>query len=237
MTGESISFRPTPEQYGFTFGGLEPVLAVDPDTALTHVVQGHSRISNPLDRRSSHDVAAHESSSTPGTGAFFIDEGTAPRDVITIHLVDLTPAPEDWGVKNIIPCFGGLTGAPLNASLRSRCMDDRGSTTMTAPTHTLGYAARASDSAVSLPARRGSSALSESRPLRRKIRTSLVPDYFGRRHGDTRDARRNHCVPPRGTLETSSLSSGGGELPDKARKILWNGSRGATMMQRSSSTS
>ena len=205
MTGESISFRPTPEQYGFTFGGLEPVLTIDPGTTLTLWCEDAygGRI------RSTADVATTSlptSDLNPQTGPFFIN-GAAPGDVVAIHLVDLTPA-RSWGVSTLIPYFGGLTSTPLNASLQPPLQERTWFYDYDSTTHTLGFAARASDFTVALPASMMLGTVGVA-PAQREVRTSLVPDYFGG-NMDTPEMRAGTTAFLRVNVEGALLSLGDG---------------------------
>ena len=88
MSADSSRFTPTPDQYSFTFGGLEPVLTIDPGTVLTVWCEDAygGRIQSTADLPT---ASLPTNDLNPQTGPFFI-RGAEPGDVVAVHLVDLT---------------------------------------------------------------------------------------------------------------------------------------------------
>ncbi len=170
-----VQFRPTPDQYGFTFGGCEPILRIEPGTVLTlwceDAFSGHIR--------STTDVASTALISAglnPQTGPFHV-EGAEPGDVLAVHIVDLTPA-RSWGASTLIPFFGGLTSTPQEAGLQAPLAERTWIYDYDSANRTVGFAAQGSDFTVALPANPMLGTVGVA-PAQREVRTALVPDYFG----------------------------------------------------------
>ena len=85
-----VEFRPTPDQYAWTFGGVAPTHRIKPGTALK--LWTEDAFSGRLQRTS--DLPSQVLDMTqvnPQTGPFFV-EGAEPGDTLALHIVDLTPA-------------------------------------------------------------------------------------------------------------------------------------------------
>ena len=147
MTADSISFTPTPDQYGFTFGGLAPVLTIDPGTVLTLWCEDAygGRI------RSADDLATGRCPrATSIPKPVRSSSGRRPGDVVAF--TSWTSPARSWGVSTLIPYFGGLTSTPQNASLHPPLPERTWFYEYDSTNHTVGFAARASDFTVTLPA-------------------------------------------------------------------------------------
>ena len=205
MSAASIRFTPTPDQYGFTFGGLEPVLTIDPGTVLTLWCEDAygGRIQSTTDLAT---AALPTNDLNPQTGPFFI-RGAEPGDVVAVHLVDLSPA-RSWGVSTLIPYFGGLTSTPQNASLHPPLPERTWFYEYDSTNHTVGFAAQSSDFTVALPATMMLGTVGVA-PAQREVRTSLVPDYFGG-NMDTPEMRSGATAYLRVNVEGGLLSLGDG---------------------------
>jgi acetamidase/formamidase len=205
MSVASIRFTPTADQYGFTFGGLEPVLTIDPGTVLTLWCEDAygGRIQSITDLAT---ASLPTSDLNPQTGPFFI-RGAEPGDVVAVHLVDLSPA-RSWGVSTLIPYFGGLTSTPQNASLHPPLPERTWFYEYDSTHHTVGFAAQSSDFTVDLPAAMMLGTVGVA-PAQREVRTSLVPDYFGG-NMDTPEMRSGATAYLRVNVEGALLSLGDG---------------------------
>lgn len=112
---ETIRFVPTPDQYAWTFGGIDPVRRIKPGDVLELFTEdafaGHIRTSDDLPSRSIQYPFIN-----PQTGPFHV-EGAEPGDTLAIHLIDVRPA-RDWAVSTTVPLFGSLTGTKYTATLQ-----------------------------------------------------------------------------------------------------------------------
>src|SRR5919109_3307532 len=112
---EVVSFRPQPNQFAWTFGGVDPLLHVSPGTVMelwTEDAFG-GKVRGP------EDVASKVIQFpfvNPQTGPFSV-EGAEPGDTLALHFVSIEPA-RDWGVSTTMPLFGGLTGTTQTATLQ-----------------------------------------------------------------------------------------------------------------------
>lgn len=109
------TFHPTPDQYAWTFGGVDPVHAVRPGEVLELYTEdcfaGKIRGVSDLPATSIEFPFIN-----PQTGPFFV-EGAEPGDTLAIHLVDVSPA-RDWAVSTSVSLFGSLTATRITASLQ-----------------------------------------------------------------------------------------------------------------------
>ena len=94
-----VEFRPEPDQYAWTFGGVAPTHRVTPGTVLRLWSEDAfaGRLQAPTDTASALDI----DELNPQTGPFFV-EGAEPGDTLALHIVDLTPS-RDWGVSTTVP--------------------------------------------------------------------------------------------------------------------------------------
>lgn len=109
-----VGYRPSPEEFAWTLGGVPPVRRVRPGTALevwTEDAFG-GRLRGPDDRVSRLITFPFVN---PLTGPFSI-EGAEPGDTLAVHFVSIEPA-RDWAVSTTIPLFGSLTTTPVTAML------------------------------------------------------------------------------------------------------------------------
>ncbi|MFC7406638.1 acetamidase/formamidase family protein [Georgenia alba] len=200
-----VTFRPTPEQYGFTFGGAEPVMRVRPGTVLS--LWTEDAYCGQI--RSVHDHASTSLTGdglNPQTGPFWI-EGAEPGDTLAVHIVDLTPA-RDWGASATIPFFGGLTSTPLAPSLQPALEERTWVYAYDRDAHTVTFEAQGSDFAVALPANPMLGTVGVA-PADREVRSSLVPDAFGG-NMDTPEMRAGATAYLRVNVEGALFSLGDG---------------------------
>ncbi len=110
-----VEFTPSREQYVWTFGGAEPVMEVDPGTALKLWTEDAfaGRVTSRDDRPSQ---VLNPKELNPQTGPFYV-RGAEPGDTLALHVVSLTPA-RDWAASTTIPLFGALTGTDRTAGLQ-----------------------------------------------------------------------------------------------------------------------
>ncbi|GAA1817943.1 acetamidase/formamidase family protein [Nesterenkonia flava] len=171
---ETITFIPTADQLGYTFGGKDPVLRLKPGTAMTLWTQDAfgGALRRTTDKASvclGHDL-------NPQTGPFYV-EGAEPGDTLVVHLVDLTPA-RTWGASATIPFFGGLTSTPLDPTIQEPLPERTWIYEYDSAAHTVAFTAQGSEFSAALPANPMLGTVGVA-PAQREVRTSLVPDYFG----------------------------------------------------------
>ncbi len=110
-----VPFRPTPEQYAWTFGGAPPVMRIQPGTVLELWTEDcfGGRV------RSTDDLVSAVCEFpflNPQTGPFFV-EGAEPGDTLAVHFVSIEPS-RDWAASSTVPLFGALTSTHLTPTLQ-----------------------------------------------------------------------------------------------------------------------
>lgn len=170
-----VDYRPSPEQYAWTFGGAPPVRRIKPDSALR--LWTEDAFAGKL--RSTRDRASASLDMpfvNPQTGPFYV-EGAEPGDALALHFVALEPA-RDWGASSTIPFFGGLTNTDRTAMLQPPLPERTWIYDLDRAAGTVGFRAQSSDLQVELPIdpMLGTVGLA---PAGAEVRSSLVPDTFG----------------------------------------------------------
>lgn len=200
----AVSFIPTPDQLGYTFGGSEPVMRIRPNTALTLWTQDAFGGALTSTRHRASECLGHDLN--PQTGPFFV-EGVEPGDTLAVHLVDLTPA-RSWGASATIPFFGGLTSTPLDPTIQPALDERTWIYEYDSASHTVAFQAQGSEFSVALPANPMLGTVGVA-PAQREVRTSLVPDYFGG-NMDTPEMRAGTTAYFRANVEGALFSLGDG---------------------------
>lgn len=172
---EAVEFRPTPEEYAWTFGGVSPVRRVKPNTTLRLWTEDAfaGKLRSTRDRPS---TALDMPFVNPQTGPFYV-EGAEPGDALALHIAALEPA-RDWGASSTIPFFGGLTNTERTATLQPHLPERTWIYDLDRTAGTVGFHAQGSDLEVELPMNPmlGTVGLA---PAGMEVRSSLVPDMFG----------------------------------------------------------
>jgi acetamidase/formamidase len=172
---EVVEFRPEPEQYAFTFGGVAPVRTVTPPAMLRLWTQdafcGNVRQVTDLP-----SAVLTMPFVNPQTGPFYV-EGAEPGDTLALHLLELTPA-RTWGASSTIPFFGGLTSTDRTATLQDPLPERTWIYEMDSARQTVAFQAQASDLRVELPIEPMLGTVGVA-PAAGEVRSSLVPDTFG----------------------------------------------------------
>jgi acetamidase/formamidase len=166
-----VEFRPTPEQYAWTFGGVAPSHRIRPGTVLR--LWTEDAFSGRLRSTSDGPGALDMTQVNPQTGPFFV-EGAEPGDTLAIHIVDLTPA-RDWGASTTIPFFGALTHPSL---LHDPLPERTWIYELDRARGTVGFAATSNGMRLELPLEPMLGTVGVA-PPGREVRSSLVPDVFG----------------------------------------------------------
>ena len=170
-----VEFRPRPDQYAWTFGGVAPTHRIAPGTALKLWTEDafSGRLQRTTDRPS--DVL-DMSEVNPQTGPFYV-EGAEPGDTLAIHIVDLTPA-RDWAASTTIPFFGALTGTDRTALLNDPLPEQTWIYQLDRARGTVLFEAQRSQLSLELPIAPMLGTVGVA-PPGREVRSSLVPDTFG----------------------------------------------------------
>jgi acetamidase/formamidase len=168
-------FRPTLEQYVYTFGGAAPIRTVRPGSALR--LWSDDAFGGVL--RSVTDLSSEKvdlSAVNPQTGPFYV-EGAEPGDTLVLHLVALEAA-RDWGASAHIPFFGGLTSTDRVVTLQDPLPEATYIYELDRARDTVAFLAKHSDMRVELPMNCMLGTVGVA-PAAREVRSSLVPDRFG----------------------------------------------------------
>lgn len=170
-----VEYRPSRDQYVWTFGGVSPSHRVTPGTLLRLWTEDafSGRITAVSDRSS--DVL-DLTEVNPQTGPFFV-EGAEPGDTLALHLVDLTPA-RDWGASTTIPFFGALSVTDRTALLHDPLPERTWIYQLDRAKGTVLYEATSADISLELPCNPMLGTVGVA-PAGREVRSSLVPDKFG----------------------------------------------------------
>jgi acetamidase/formamidase len=168
-----VEYRPTPDQFAWTFGGVAPSHRIAPGTALKLWTEDafSGRLQHPTDRPSQ---VLDMTQVNPQTGPFHV-EGAEPGDTLAIHIVDLTPA-RDWAASTTIPFFGALTGTDRTALLQEPLPERTWIYQLDRAKGTVLYQAKALSLELPIAPMLGTVGVA---PAGREVRTSLVPDTFG----------------------------------------------------------
>lgn len=170
-----VEFTPSFEQYAFTFGGVAPVMRVEPGTVLR--LWSDDAFCGAL--RSATDLSSEKVDLryvNPQTGPFWV-EGAEPGDTLALHLVSLEPA-RDFGASAAIPFFGGLTGTDRTATLQDALPDTTWIYHLDRAKGTVAFEARHSDHVIELPLAPMLGTVGVA-PPGGEVRSSLVPERFG----------------------------------------------------------
>jgi acetamidase/formamidase len=170
-----VEFRPSPEQYAYTFGGAPPVSKVAPGTALR--LWSDDAFGGTL--RSVTDLSTDRvdlAKVNPQTGPFYV-EGAEPGDTLVLHFVAVEPA-RDWGASAHIPFFGGMTSTDRVVTLQEPLPDATYIYELDRDRNTVGFVAQHSDLRIELPVAPMLGTVGVA-PAGGEARSSLVPERFG----------------------------------------------------------
>jgi acetamidase/formamidase len=172
---EILEFTPTPEQYAWTFGGVEPTHRIKPGTILRLWSDDAfcGRLRDVTDMPSS---ALDFRYLNPQTGPFYV-EGAEPGDTLVLHFVDMTPA-RSWGASATIPFFGGLTSTDRTVTLQPPLPERTWIYQVDSARNTVTFEAQGSELSLELPIEPMLGTVGVA-PALGEVRTSLVPDRFG----------------------------------------------------------
>jgi acetamidase/formamidase len=169
-----LSFRPSPEQFAWTFGGAPPVARITPGTILELWTEdafgGRVRGANDLVSQ-----VCQFPNLNPQTGPFYVD-GAEPGDTLAVHFVSIEPA-RDWAVSTTVPLFGALTSTHLTATLQDPLPEVVWIWALDRAAGLCRFTARDSDFTADLPLNPMHGTVGVAPAL--EVRSALVPDAFG----------------------------------------------------------
>ena len=170
-----VTYRPEPQEFAWTFGGVPPVRKVKPGDVLELWTEdafgGKVREVDDLVSKVIDFPFVN-----PQTGPFFV-EGAEPGDTLAIHFISIEPS-RDWAASCTVPLFGALTSTHQTATLQEPLPEVVWIYDVDAGKRTVTYRARAGDYVVELPLdpMHGTVGLA---PASFEARSSLVPDAHG----------------------------------------------------------
>lgn len=182
-------FVPKPDQYTWTFGGVDPVLRIEPGSVLELWTEDAfaGRIKSAKDLPSK---VLEYPFVNPQTGPFYV-EGAEKGDTLAIHLIDVRPARE-WAASTTIPLFGSLTGTKYTANLQGPLPEKVWMYKVNPRRGTVTFQANDSNYAVDLPLHPFHGTVGVA-PAASEVRNVLVPEAFGG-NMDTPEVRRGTTV-------------------------------------------
>jgi acetamidase/formamidase len=170
-----IEYRPRPEEYAWTFGGVPAVARIQPGTVLELSTEDcfGGRV------RSETDLVSEVCEFpflNPQTGPFYV-EGAEPGDTVAVHFVSIEPS-RDWAASTTVPLFGALTATPTTAMLHPPLPEIVWIWKLDRQARTCRFEARSGNYAVDLPMDPMHGTLGVA-PANLEVRSALVPDAFG----------------------------------------------------------
>jgi acetamidase/formamidase len=172
---EVVSFRPEPSQFAWTFGGVKPVMKVEPGTVMELWTEdafgGKVRTSEDLVSRVVEFPFVN-----PQTGPFYV-EGAEPGDTLALHFVSIEPS-RDWAASTTVPLFGALTSTHATATLQDPLPEVVWIYEVDPKRRTVAYRAARGDYSVDLPLDPMHGTVGVA-PAAFEARSSLVPDAHG----------------------------------------------------------
>ncbi len=169
------SFRPTSDQFAWTFGGVAPLARVNPGDVLE--LWTEDCFAGQLDRGA---VALPPQCApphlNPQTGPFCV-EGAEPGDTLAIHFVSIEPA-RDWAISTTVPLFGALTSTHVTATLQEPLPHRIWVWDLDLAARACHFQAHESDFAAVLPLEPMHGTVGVA-PAALEVRSALVPDAFG----------------------------------------------------------
>jgi acetamidase/formamidase len=172
---DRIEFRPTPDQYSYTFGGRAAVATVRPGDTL--VVSTEDCFGGAV--RSVDDLPSQVCVFpflNPVTGPFHV-EGAEPGDTLALHFVSIMPA-RDYAFSSTFPLFGALTSTHTTATLQPPLEERVWRYDIDVAAGVVRYQARNSAHAVELPLDPMHGTVGVA-PASFEVRSTLVPDAHG----------------------------------------------------------
>jgi acetamidase/formamidase len=170
-----VPFKPSADQFAWTFGGAEPVARIQPGTILELWTEDcfAGRV------RGKDDLVSQVCEFpflNPQTGPFYV-EGAEPGDTIAVHFVSIEPA-RDWAASTTVPLFGALTSTHLTATLQDPLPEVVWIWELDRTARLCRFSARDSGLTADLPMNPMHGTVGVA-PANFEVRSALVPDAFG----------------------------------------------------------
>ena len=170
-----LAYRPSADEYAWTFGGAAPVAHIQPGTILEVFTEdcfaGRVRTNDDL-----VSVVCEFPFLNPQTGPFYVD-GAEPGDTLAVHFVSIEPA-RTWAASSTVPLFGALTSTHLTATLQDPLPERVWIWELDAAARTAQFAAADSEIRVTLPMDPMHGTVGVA-PANLEVRSALVPDAHG----------------------------------------------------------
>ncbi len=175
MAQRVTTFRPTPDQFAWTFGGARPVMRVAPGAVLELWTEDcfAGRVRSRSDLVSS---VCEFPFLNPQTGPFYV-EGAEPGDTLAIHFVSIEPS-RDWAASTTVPLFGALTSTHLTATLQDALPEIVWIWQLDRAARTCRFEAVEGEFSVDLPMVPMHGTVGVA-PANLEVRSALVPDAYG----------------------------------------------------------
>lgn len=182
-------FVPKPDQYAWTFGGVDPVMRVERGSVLkvwTEDAFG-GRITSAKDLPSK---VLQYPFVNPQSGPFYV-EGAEPGDTLALHMIEVKPA-RDWAMSTTIPLFGSLSATKFTAMLHGALPEKVWRYDVDAKKGRLKFQAVDSDYETWIPLNPFHGTIGVA-PAAGEARNVLVPEAFGG-NMDSPEARKGVTV-------------------------------------------
>ncbi|HEY7593163.1 MAG TPA: acetamidase/formamidase family protein [Actinophytocola sp.] len=170
-----IEYRPAPDEFAWTFGGVSPVRSVQPGEALALWTEdcyaGKVRTEQDLVSQVCEFPFLN-----PQTGPFYVD-GAEPGDTLALHFVSIEPA-TDVGAATTVPFFGTLTSDAQTATLQDALPELVWLYELDNAKRTVTYRAKSAELTLELPMDPMHGTVGVA-PAALEARSSLVPDSHG----------------------------------------------------------
>jgi acetamidase/formamidase len=170
-----LAYRPSAEEFAWTFGGVPPVARVEPGTVLELFTEDcfAGRV------RGMHDLVSQVCEFpylNPQTGPFFV-AGAEPGDTLAVHFISIEPA-RTWAASTTVPLFGALTSTHLTATLQDPLPEVVWIWELDRSRGVCRFIARDSEFTADLPLNPMHGTVGVA-PANLEVRSALVPDAFG----------------------------------------------------------
>ena len=210
--------RPTPDQLAFTFGGVAPLLTIDPgDIVEVFTEDCFGGAITSADQIASQVVKAEELDSVSGP---IHVAGAEPGDVLAVHFVSIRPArPRAASVS--FPGFGALGTTAETAMLHDPLPERTWVYDLDIDHWTATFKARASDYTVTLPLDPMHGVIGVA-PAGGEARLAVTPSYYGG-NMDSPELRAGTTVYFPVSVPGALLSLGDGHARQGEAEIIGSG--------------